>query len=406
MRSSNKGYPRQAKYRILTVISHYLPGYKAGGPIRTVANLVEWLGDDFQIHIVTSDRDLGDQPYASMRAGDWQTVGKAKVLYLPPQAFRLSAWRQVLGSLDYDLLYLNSVFSPLTVETLFLRRIGKIPEKPIVLAPRGELSPGALSLKRFKKRPYISLAKFLGLYRNLFWQASSEYERQEILSNFGGSVNGKTSFVFIAPDLPPRIPQKTALQSPLKEKGVAKVVFLSRISRKKNLDLALQLLGNIAGQVQFDIYGPIEDRWYWQSCQALIAQLPENIQVRYQGAITPERAGEVFSQYHLFFFPTRGENFGHVILEALCAGCLILTSDQTPWRNLAAEKVGWDVPLSAPEEFGAALKELVSMSEPIFRERSRLAQAYGITFAENPALVEANRELFHRALTTLSANSR
>ncbi len=385
--------------RILTLTGYYLPGYKAGGPIRTLANFVEWLGDDFQIAIVTSDRDLGDRlPYPNVRSGDWHSVGKAQVLYLPPQAFGLSAWRKVLGNLHYDLLYLNSFFSPLTRKTLFLRRIGQISKKPTVLAPRGELSRGALSLKRFKKQLYIHAAKSLGLYKNIIWQVSSQYEMQEILSIFGGTVNGKTSFVCTAPNLPPRVTFKTVLQRPLKQKGAAKIVFLSRIARKKNLDLALRFLGSIAGQVQFDIYGPIEDSSYWQECQTMISRLPENIQVRYRGEITPERVGEVFSQSHLLLFPTRGENFGHVILEALCGGCLVLTSDQTPWRNLASEKVGWDVPLSNLEEFGTALKELVSMSEPVFRERSQLAQEYGKRFAENPALVEANRELFLKAL--------
>jgi glycosyltransferase involved in cell wall biosynthesis len=384
--------------RILTLTGYYLPGYKAGGPIRTLANFVEWLGDDFQIAIVTSDRDLGDKlPYPNVKSGDWHSVGKAQVLYLPPQAFRLLAWRQVLRNLDYDVLYLNSFFSPLTIVTLFLRRIGQISKKPIVLAPRGELSQGALSLKSFKKRLYILLARSVGLYEDILWQVSSQYEMQEVLSIFRGAVNGKTSFARVAPNLPPRAIFKLALQRPLKEKGTAKIVFLSRIARKKNLDFAVKLLESISGQVEFDIYGPKEDSSYWQECQTMISRLPKNIQVRYRGEIAPERVVEVFSQYHLFLFPTRGENFGHVILEALCSGCLILTSDQTPWRNLTPEKVGWDVPLSKPEEFCTALRELVSMSEPVFRERSQLAQEYGKRFSENPAPVEANRELFLKA---------
>lgn len=387
--------------RILAVIGHYLPGYKAGGPIRTLANLVDWLGDDFQIAIVTSDRDLGDiQPYPNVKAGDWHSVGKAQVLYLPPKTFHLLAWRQVIRNLDYDLLYLNSFLSPLTVRTLFLRRIGKISEKPIVLAPRGELSSGALSIKSFKKRLYIPFAKRIGLYNDIIWQVSSQYEMQEILSVLGGTVNGKKSFVFIAPNLPPRVTFKTVLRAPLKQKGAAKIIFLSRIARKKGLDLALQCLESIPGRVEFDIYGPKEDPSYWQECQAMISQLPENIQVRYRGEITPDQVVEVFSQYHLFLFPTRGENFGHVVLEALCAGCLVLISDRTPWRNLTTEKVGWDVSLSNLEDFGAALRELISMSELVFQERSQLAQEYGKRFTENPALVEANRELFLKALAS------
>ena len=51
-------------YTILTITHYFQPGYKAGGPIRSLANFVEWLSGEFEIKIITSDRDLGDtQPY-------------------------------------------------------------------------------------------------------------------------------------------------------------------------------------------------------------------------------------------------------------------------------------------------------------------------------------------------------
>lgn len=34
--------------KILTLADYYLPGYKAGGPIRTLANMVDMLGDEFK----------------------------------------------------------------------------------------------------------------------------------------------------------------------------------------------------------------------------------------------------------------------------------------------------------------------------------------------------------------------
>ena len=46
--------------RILTLVGHYPPAYKAGGPLRSVSNLVECLGDDLEFWVLTRDRDLGD----------------------------------------------------------------------------------------------------------------------------------------------------------------------------------------------------------------------------------------------------------------------------------------------------------------------------------------------------------
>ncbi len=45
---------------ILCFVSYYLPGFKSGGPLRTIANMVDHLAPDFDFWIVTRDRDLGD----------------------------------------------------------------------------------------------------------------------------------------------------------------------------------------------------------------------------------------------------------------------------------------------------------------------------------------------------------
>lgn len=72
-----------SKPKILTFVSYYLPGYKAGGPLRTIANMVEHLGNDFEFWIVTRDRDLGDTvPYADVIINEWNDVHGAKVFYL------------------------------------------------------------------------------------------------------------------------------------------------------------------------------------------------------------------------------------------------------------------------------------------------------------------------------------
>ena len=75
---------------ILTFTRHYLPGQRAGGPIRTIANLVERLGDEFEFRIVAVDRDVGDtRPYPNVERGAWTRCGKGWVLYTSPRILRL-----------------------------------------------------------------------------------------------------------------------------------------------------------------------------------------------------------------------------------------------------------------------------------------------------------------------------
>ena len=78
------------KPKILILVGYYLPGYKAGGPLRTISNIVDDLGGDFEFWIVTRDRDLGDDvPYTCVSVNKWLAVGKARVFYASPDRLNL-----------------------------------------------------------------------------------------------------------------------------------------------------------------------------------------------------------------------------------------------------------------------------------------------------------------------------
>ncbi len=382
---------------ILVVAGTYLPGYKGGGLVRGLANLIESLGNEFAFSVLTSDRDWGTaKPYPGVRRGEWRTVGKAKVRYLAPHERGIFHWRELLRTTDYDLVYLNSFFSTLTVMTLVLRRFKQIPITPAVLFPHGEFSPGALSLKHIKKRAYLSVAKYMRLCDGVVWQASSDYERQDVLDVLGRRI-GNTPPVVVAPYVPPAWTSwKGGRQRPDKQAGSARIVFLSRISRIKNLDAALRLLATLNRHVQFDIYGPVEDEGYWQECQALIKRLPPEVQVNYLGPVNPDQVIDVFSHYHLFLLPSGGENFGYVILESLVAGCPVLISDQTPWRDLEKKGVGWDVPLADSTRFRACINRCIEMDDGEFQmwsEKSRALALDHISVTQRTAL-DSHRLLF------------
>ena len=384
------------KKGILTFVGFYLPGYKAGGPIRTLSNMVDRLGNELQFQIVTADRDFGDKkPYPGIKIDAWNRVGKANVCYMSPNRRSLMDFKRLLCSTEYDILYLNSFFSPhFTIKALLLRRLRLIADKPLIIAPRGEFSPGAFGLKGFKKRVYITAAKALGLYKEAVWQASSEQEEANIRRWFGSDVR-----VIIAPNLSPVINAadgSVAVKD--KTRGCFKTIFLSRISRKKNLYGALKMLKGLKGKVEFNIYGPMEDKTYWAECQKIVRSLPENIDVKYCGSVAHDKVGIVMREHDLFFLPTLGENFGHVILEALCAGCPVLISDQTPWRGLEEKGVGWDLSLSKPEMFREVLQRCVDMNDEEYMKWSERAREYGVNVSRDDNVVKQNRQLFYKAV--------
>ncbi len=381
---------------VLATIDYYLPGYKGGGPMRTLVNVVDQLGDEFRFKIVTQDRDLGDfKPYPGVVADSWRPFGKAKVFYLSRQNRSWRTLRNLFRAPEPDVLYLNSFFSPtFTIKPLLLRWLGLVPRVPLVLAPRGEFSPSALALKGLKKRAFLVLARTLGLYVGAVWQASSEHEEKDIREWFGDHAT-----VLVVPDLP-TIAYK-AEKHPRQRKKVAgrlKIVFLSRISPMKNLAGALTMLKDLQGEVQFDIYGPLEDKSYWKKCQKIINLLPQNVQVRYRGAVAPDQVPSVMGDHDLFLFPTLGENFGHVVLEALTAACPVLVSDRTPWRDLRNRGAGWDLPLDQPERFRAALQECVDMDTQEHQTLSQRARTFGLERVGDQTVLDRYRELLNCAL--------
>ena len=399
---------------VLIPLGTYLPGYKAGGPIRSIENLVAAFGEEFHFRIVTLDRDLGDKlPFPGIVVNRWVRVGRADVLYLRPGLRGLLGMWALLRSVDQKtVLYLNSFFARrFSILAVLMCSLKLCRPQCLLLAPRGEFSLGALRFKRMRKLLYLRISRWLGLYQSMTWHASSDFEAEDILRQF--PVTKRMYVAGVVPDLDSSRMRRTSVIVTASDiAGVAslgsdrrsakrpcrlRAVFVSRVSRKKNLADALRMLGGLSGDVSFDIYGPAEDAGYWDECRGLIAALPENIRVRYEGEIEHERVGQVFAEHDLFLFPTLGENYGHVICEALASGCPVLISDQTPWRNLEAEGVGWDIPLGETERFRSVLQQCVDGDGEWFAALSKRAMSYAAKRTSDPETIDANRELFRMA---------
>src|SRR5690606_28454876 len=133
---------------VLILLPSYLPGFKAGGPVRSIANLVDSLGAEFDFRILCLDRDLGEAgPYRDMVSDRWMRVGHAMVHYASPALCGPLGLSRLIGTTPHDILYLNSFFSPrFTIAPLVARRLGLVPRRPAIIAPRGEFSAGALML--------------------------------------------------------------------------------------------------------------------------------------------------------------------------------------------------------------------------------------------------------------------
>lgn len=325
--------------KVAVFVDYYLPGFAGGGTpvsLSRIATEATDLGHD--LRIITRDRDLGGKnPYAGAVPRTWQCRNGAKVAHLRPGyrdvrwlASQMEAWRP-------DFYYFNSLQSPwFSLLPFFLVQRGFLPQAALLVAPRGECSSGAYQLKRWKKR--LMQAPIRSLLRNrVIWHASSELELADI-ERWHMKPFPKTHSSLVLVDPPPKPAASTSNGS---EKGDIQVVFVSRIDEKKGLDIALDILQSIRQTCNFEVFGVISDEAYWNRCLQKAKKLPPNIRFAYRGEFRPEDSVEIFSHSDLLLFPTRGENFGHVIAEALAVGCPVAISGNTMWTTLVNTGCGF-----------------------------------------------------------------
>ena len=389
---------------ILILLGHYLPGFRSGGPIQSIEGLVYNLGDEYDFRIITSDHDYGmDEPYCMIEPNKWVRYGKGSVYYISSKVNYLSTILRLLRETRHDLLYLNSLCTrTFAIFPLWAWYLRFLPHVPIILAPRGELSPPAFRHNYLIKRAYVLMLKIAGIHKRVVWQASSVQEKTDIQRTFRRKAS-----ITLARDMKVPISNAGPLKqgtsepdsTPKKTDGQLAIVYLARIHPHKNLLFALSLLKGLRGNVLYDIYGPLEDIEYWAECKKVISNMPPNIVVRYEGELAHEKVPNYIKKYHVLFLPSKSENFGHSIVESLLGGLPVVISDRTPWQSLHESNAGWDIPLSEPNLFISKLQHLIDMGEEDFNEMRKGARSYAKMKCTADTIIQQNRALVSAVLS-------
>lgn len=375
------------KAKVLVFVDWYLPGYKAGGPIRSVANLVERLDLDFSV--VTSDRDHHTvHPYPGIKPNTWiHGTHQERVIYLDPAHQNKQQYRKLLQETDYDFIYINSLFSPnfALKPLLAIRKAGM--QNKVLIAPRGMLKRGALSVKKNKKKLFLLAARIKGIYKGVRWHATNELEAEEIRKHFKGAE------VRVAPNLISA--ESLSNQFIEKNAGKLKMASIARVSVEKNILGAIDYLlssNSGMGTIEWDIYGTQENPEYLERCQKLSQQL-KHVKVEFKGEIPHREIPEIMSRYHVFYLPTLGENFGHSIVESWLSGRPALISNRTPWHRLEEQQCGWDLPLEK-HLFSEIINHCVKMDQESFDRLREGAATKAKGIVGNKTYVRQNYDLF------------
>lgn len=375
------------KPKVVIFIDWFIPAFKAGGPVKSVFNIIENFCQDVDFYVITSDRDFGDNSaYSNVLFNQWVKNENYQVIYLSPENQNTNFYGELIEQIKPNKVYFNSLFSnPFALVPLKLIK-SKFPEIEIILAPRGMLGQGALAIKKTKKKIFLTVSKMLGWFKGITWHASTEQERDEIKLHFG-----KNARVKIAENLG-AIP-KNIDRSNNKQKGKLSLLFVSRISTKKNLLFILECLNTneLKNSIGLSIVGPKEDEEYSKLCQDYA--IKNGIDAKFLGGKTPEELKTIYSNHDLFILPTQHENYGHVIIEAMSFGTPVLLSKNTPWLNLESKQVGFDLDLNV-NLFREKLVYFRDLTNDEWRVHSDAAMNFAKEQINNEQAIELNKSIF------------
>lgn len=226
--------------------------------------------------------------------------------------------------------------------------------KPLVMSPHGCLSPAALAHSARKKR-------LAGVFDRRFLRqadaihATSEAERGWIRTFLDDPPGGpRIEVIPNGVDLPTRGGGAAdASRPPRSQKGddrVRRALFLGRLHPLKGLDLLLEAWNRLATERtaprgwELVIAGPDERgtrarlEAFARGCSIPIAIGPGGEPVAgrvvFAGPLYGDDKARLLDRADLVVLPSRSENFGVVVAEALAAGIPAVTTTATPWAEI------------------------------------------------------------------------
>lgn len=376
------------KTKLFICIDWFSPGFRAGGPIKSIVNFCELFANEFEIFIYTSDRDLGQTTsYDNVALNQWNYNNGISIYYSTPQNQSKENLSKQIQKVSPNIIYINSMFSKhFSIDVLLIQK--KFENIKYILAPRGMLKPSAIQYKFLKKKLYLVYGNTFGLFKNVHFHATDSVEVGDIKKN----IKNPLSIQEIG-----NCPAKPTLNNEVldKKSNYLNLIFIGRIHPIKNLHLALEALQHVEANIKFTIVGVLEDLNYWNTCKNLTEAFKSNISVSFLKEQEPHLLQKSIQENHVLILPTKGENFGHSIYECLCLGKPVIISNQTPWKNLQPYKAGFDIALSNISSFNEAIKLFAEMNQDEYNYWSKGAYDLANSYYNNNDIKTKYLSLFN-----------
>jgi glycosyltransferase involved in cell wall biosynthesis len=336
--------------KVLHVIPAVAPRY--GGPSQAVVQMCQALrSEDMKVLIATTDAD--GEARLAVEIGKPVVYEGVPTIFFPRQLSEAFKYSRPLGYwLDsnvnaFDVVHIHAIFSHSSLAAAGACQRHHV---PYVLRPLGSLDPWSLNQKRVHKRAlwHIGVKRMLGEAAAIHYTAEAERRLAEegLGLNHGVviplGVNGE---ILQAPAEPEtfRRHYPSLGENPY-------VLVLSRLHPKKGLELLFDIFLDVTSENEFKhwrlvVAGEGESR-YESNLKRLVEKRQGGERVLFTGWLDGAQKVSALQGSALLALPSRQENFGLSVVEAMACGVPVLISPQV---NLADEiqtaNAGWVVNL-------------------------------------------------------------
>jgi glycosyltransferase involved in cell wall biosynthesis len=328
---------------------------EAAGPSYSVPSLARALGrqgDDVLLMSLLGD-ELGGSPGFAHRV--FPRARPLRRLWRSPAL--LGALRR--ASVDAELLHSHGLW---VMPNVYPGWVARSASTPLVISPRGTLSPWALNHSKWRKKVFWALAQGRVVERASCLHATAESEYRDLRHL------GLRQPVCIIPN--------GVDVAPLDEPGFSAhgaaphtILYVGRLHVKKGIDLLLRAWAIVAPSLpdwRLQIVGP-DDGGYEAPLRRLAASLGAP-RVSFEAAVYGARKQALYRAASVHVLASHSENFGMTVAEALANGTPVITTHGTPWSGLVSEGCGWWIDIGV-EPLVVALREAAGTGAEGLRER-------------------------------------
>ena len=317
--------------KVLHFLPVYAPAWQFGGPILSVSRLCEGLVQQgVDVRIITTNAGLPDFP--SDQLGVCQNINGVQVIYYPvdQQGGTIHSRALVAGLYEHmswaDLLHLSSIWQPLGIP---IQKAAHDSGVPVIQTLRGALGPYSWRNGWWKKIPYFWLKERTLIQRASALHCTTRQEAREIAwLGLKPSVRLlpnpiEFSKVHFSPQTGKEWRQKLGIKM-----DEPMLLVAGRLHHKKGLDILPMALKAVAHRPWQLVFVGQDEDGTGRMLRREMERHDMGARCHWFEHLPSEQLSGPYNAADWLLLPSRHENFGNVVIEALACGCGVLISDR------------------------------------------------------------------------------